>query len=288
MLITRNRRMTGFAFTYDNWGTNPASTIGTSVVPGASDAEGNWTQIASAANIAQDCYWLYFQVHSGATAAAAKNHLLDIGVDPAGGTSYTAFVSNLQVGSAPSLTAAGNREFCFPMYIKGGTSVAVRIQGTQATAGTARVAARFYGRPTNMDVVPIGMYSQTMGTPSGSLGQAFTPGNASDGSWADLGATTRDMFWWQLGYGINNGTVTAEYTYIELAYGDATTKDTIFKIMHGGTTGETCGLAAQTSLIPCAAYQHVPAGMHIYIRGRCNNAPDTGYHATVVGIGGIG
>jgi hypothetical protein len=30
----------------------------------------------------------------------------------------------------------------------------------------------------------------------------------------------------------------------------------------------------------------VPAGVNIYIRGRCNGAPDTGYNATVIGIGG--
>lgn len=278
--------LSAFNFTFDNWGTNPASTAGTSVTPGASNAEGSWTQIASSANIAQDCYWLYLQVHSGATSAAAKNHLLDIGIDPAGGTSYTAFVSNLQVGASPALTAAGAREFIFPIFIKAGSSVAVRIQGSNGTAGTVRVMAWFYGQPSRPENVPVGTIAQTFGTITNSNGQSFTPGNAADGSWVDLGATSTPLWWFQVGYGIDNATITAEYTYLEVAWGDGTNKHSMFKVMHGGTTGETAGLAAQTQMLACAAYNPVPAGVNIYIRGRCNNAPDTGYHATVIGIGG--
>lgn len=278
--------LSAYSFTYDNWGANPSSTIGTSVIPGASNVEGSWTQIASSANIAQDCYWVYLQVHSGASSTQAKNHLLDIGVDPAGGTSYTAVISNIQVGASPSLTVAGNREFCFPWFIKGGSSVAVRIQGNNVTAGTVRVAARFYGLPTRPEASPVGALSQTFGTITNSNGQSFTPGNAADGAWVDLGATASPLWWWQLGYGVDNSAITAEYTYLEVAWGDASNKHTMFKMMHSGSVGETAGLAAQTHLLGCAAYNPVPAGANIYIRGRCNNAPDTGYHATVIGIGG--
>lgn len=278
--------LSAYGFTYDNWGANPGSTIGTSVTPGSSNSEGSWTQIASSANIAQDCYWLYLQVHTGATSANAKNQLLDIGIDPAGGTSYTAFLSNLQVGASPALTAAGAREHVFPIFIKAGSSVAVRIQGSNATAGTVRCAARFYGQPSRPENVPVGTIAETFGTITNSSGQSVTPGNAADGSWVDFGATSQNLWWWQMGYAIDNGTITAEYTYIEIAFGDGTNKVPIFKVMHSGTTSETCGLAAQTQMLACAAYRPVPAGAHIYIRMRCNNPPDTGYHATVVGIGG--
>lgn len=284
--MLHNPGLSAFNFTYDNWGTNPASTIGTSVTPGASNSEGSWTQIASSANIAEDCFWLYLQVHSGATASTIKSQLLDIGIDPAGGTSYTAFLSNLVIGASPALTVAGNREFVFPIFIKAGSSVAVRIQGVAATAGTVRVAARFYGKPTRPEVVPNGAYSETLGTITNSSGQSVTPGNAADGSWTDLGATTRDLWWFQLGHQIDNTTITAENTYLEVAWGDASNKHTMFKVMHGGTTSETCGLSAQTQMLACAAYNPVPAGAHIYVRGRCNNSPDSGYNVSVVGIGG--
>lgn len=276
----------GYAFTYDNWGANPSATPGTSVVPGATNAEGAFTAIASSANIAQDCYWAHFSISGGATSAAAKNQLLDIGVDPAGGTSYTAVISNLVIGQSPLLTAAGRVEHLFPIFIKSGSSVAVRIQGSNGTAGTVRICAKFFGQPTNPLANPVGAFSQTFGTITNSNGQSFTPGNAADGTWADLGALTAPLWWWQMGYQIDNGTVTAEYTYIDVAYGDASNKHVIFREMHGGTTGETAGFAMQTQKDVCAAYRPVPAGQNIYIRGRCLNAPDTGYNATVVGIGG--
>lgn len=278
--------LSAFNFTFDNWGANPSATIGTSVTPGASNAEGSWTQIASSANIAEDCYWLYVQIHTGATSGAAKNQLLDIGIDPAGGTSYTAFLSNLAVGASPALSAAGAREHVFPIFIKAGSSVAVRIQGSNATAGTVRVAARFYGRPTRPEVVPRGARSQTFGTITNSNGSSVTPGNAADGSWVDLGAVSQPLWWWQIGYQVDNTTITAEYTYLEVAWGDASNKIRMFKVMHGGTTSETCGLAAQTQMLAAAAYNPVPAGANIYVRARCNNSPDTGYNVTVVGIGG--
>lgn len=273
-------------FVYDNWGTNPSATPGTSIVPGASNAEGSWTAIASSGNISEDIYGFYIQVFGGATAANAKNHLLDIGVDPAGGTSYVAIISNLVCGASPALTVAGAREFFFPMFIKAGSAVAVRIQGSNATAGTVRVCAQFYGKPSAGHLLPVGSYSETIGTITNSNGVSFTPGNAADGSWVDLGVTAKPLWWWQLGYQIDNGTITAEYTYIELAFGDASNKHTIFKTMHGGTTGETCGLATQTPMLSLAAYCPVKAGEHLYVRGRCNNAPDTGYNAVAVGIGG--
>lgn len=278
--------LSSFGFTYNNWGTNPASTPGTSVVPGASNAEGSWTQIASSADLDADCYWLHIQVSGGATASTIKSQLLDIGVDPAGGTSYTAAISNLVMGASPAVSAAGGTEFLFPLFIKAGSSVAARIQGAAATAGTVRVIANFFGRPSRPELVPVGTYSETLGTITNSSGPTLTPGNAADGSWLDLGATSRAMWWWQLGYQIDNTTITAEYTYLEVAWGDGSNKHRIFRSMHCGTTGETCGLNMKNGLLMCAAYQPVPAGAHIYVRGRCNNAPDSGYNVVVVGIGG--
>lgn len=273
------------SFTYDNWGANPSATIGTSVTPGTSSAEGSWTQVASSGNIAQDVYGFYLKIFAGATSGASKLHVLDIGVDPAGGTSYSAVITDLVCGDSPSLTVAGNREHYFPFFIKAGSSVAVRISGSNATPGTVRVAMRFYGVLSNQMQFPAGTYSESYGV-TGTAGTSITPGNAADGSWVSLGTTSNPIWWWQLGYQIDNTTITAEYTYLTLAVGDASNKKNVFTIMHGGTTGETCGLAAQTQMLWHAAYQPVPAGTNVYVRGRCNNAPDTGYQVGVIGIGG--
>ncbi len=282
-----NSKHSSTFWTYDNWGANPSATIGTSVTPGASNNLGSWTQVASAANIAEDVYGFYLQVIGGATASATKPQLLSIGVDQAGGTSYSDIISDFQIGMSPAVTVSGVRQHYFPFFIKAGSSVAVRIRGANATAGTVRIAVRFYGRPSDSLLLRAAHYSETFGAvTASSLGTTVTPGNAADGGWEDLGALTNPLWWWQIGYCINNSTVTAEYTYLEVAYGDASNKQIIFKEMHSGTTGESCGLVAQTQLLSIAAYNEVAAGNNIYVRARCINAPDTGYNVTVVGLGG--
>lgn len=272
---------------YDNWGSNPSATPGTSVTPGASNSEGSWTQIASSGNIAQDVKAFMIRVSDGATTSAAKNQLMDIGVDPAGGTSYSAIISNVVCGdSAPFTAASGGHNFQFPMAIKSGSSVAVRIQGSNGTAGTVRVGAKFYGYPSAPETFPVGSFSETIGTITNSSGVSVTPGNAADGSWTSLGTTTNPLWWWQIGYQIDNGTITAEYTYIDLAYGDGSNKHIIRRDMHGGTTAEQIGVAFKSNLNFFECYAPVPAGSTIYARMRCNNSPDTGYNMVAVGIGG--
>lgn len=275
------------SFTYDNLGANPGATPGTSVTPGATNAEGSWTQVATGANIAQDVYGFWLRVSDGATSTAAKNHLLDVGVDPAGGSAYSAIISNIVCGASAAITATGGgQQFFFPYYITAGSSVAVRIQGSNGTAGTVRVGIKFYGQPSRPEALKTGSFSETIGTITNSNGVSFTPGNAADGSWVSLGTTTNPLWWWQLGYQIDNGTITAEYTYIQIAHGDGSNKHVILTTMHGGTTGETCGAPINGNLNPFEAYCPVPAGANIYIRGRCNNAPDTGYNGVAIGIGG--
>ena len=277
--------LTGYAFTYDNWGASPSAAPGTAVTPGATNAEGAWTAVASSANIAQDCYWISLNVSGGTTSGAAKNHLLDIGVDPAGGTSYSAIISNVACGGTAAL-GAGLRCFRFPFFIKSGSSVAVRVQGSNATAGTVRVCAKFYGQPTNPENVPVGAIAQTFGTIASSNGTSFTPGNAADGTYVSLGTATTPLWWWQIAPQIDNVTTSAHQTYVDLAVGDVTNKRVISRLFLYSTTAEILGdaIAQNHSCIDC--YWPVPAGAELWIRGRNNTTPVTGFNATVIGIGG--
>lgn len=274
-----------FNFQFDNWGANPSSTPGTSVSAGLSDAEGAWTQIASGADITQDVYALLLRVSNGAAGGALRNHLLDIGVDPAGGASYTPLVMDIVCGQSAWMGSSG-LIFLLPLFIPAGSSVAVRVQGGHSAANTVHVGARFYGAPSRPELTRAAQYAETIGTITGSQGVTFTPGNAADGAWVLLGTTTRDLWWWQIAYSISNSNITAEYTYIEIAHGDATNKHVIMRLLHAGSTGETCGMPLTDNLSTFAAYCPVPAGTNIYIRGRCSAAPDTGYNAVAIGLGG--
>lgn len=272
---TQNR----FEWNYFN-ASGVSFTPGTSVVPGASNAEGSWTQVASAANIANDVYLVWVWLTGGATSAQVKQHLLDIGVDPAGGTSYAAVLSDIVCGSS-QLCQAGGRHFCFPLFIKGGSSVAVRIQGSNSTAGSVRVAVKFYGNPTRPEMVRAGSFSETIGAITASGGVAFTPGNGVDGAWVSLGTTTKPLWWWQVCVQIDDSTMTGSATAVDLAYGDGTNKTPILEDEYlAAGNGEQHFNAIQLN-----CYKEVPAGSEIFVRGRCSTTPDAGNNVVAVGIG---
>lgn len=279
MLATLGSR---FCWTYNN-ASAPNVTPGTSVTPGASNAEGSWTQIAAAASITQDVWGILLWINGGNTSTSAKNHALDIGVDPAGGTSYTERVANMLCGQSHA-GSTGGYFYYLPLFIKAGSAVAVRIQGSAGTAGTVRVAAKFFGKPSRPEMVRAGSFAETIGFVSNAVGTSFTPGNSgAEGSWVSLGTTTRALWWWQLCVQINNTTTTALNYACDLAFGDASNKHMIIQdlpVILNGTAEQT------TQLLVPNSYCEVPAGATIYVRGSCSGTTVSGFNATAVGIGG--
>lgn len=269
---------------YSNLGTLPSSTVGGLVTSGASADTESATPLvlATSAQTTEDIYWIELLVHA-TTGTGARNILMDFGFDPAGGTSYTWVVNNLITGGAGTLVTGPTR-YSFPFYIPAGSQIAVRTQCNQASI-TQRVVANFYGSASRQETFPRAAYSVTVGTPSGSNGQSFTPGTNNYGSYTDLGSLSRDCWYWQICYGINNGTITAEYVFAELSWGDASNKIPITTEMHVGNTSELI-LRHGFGTVGISSWHRVPAGANLYVRGSCNGAPDTGYNALAIGFGG--
>lgn len=263
----------------------PSTTPGTSVTPGAANAEGSWTEIASAASIAADIYALRLLISGGSSNNASKEHLLDLGIDPAGGTGFAQKIANILCGSSSNAVDSG-RQYYFPFFIKAGSSVAVRIQGSNGTPGTVRVMAEFFGNPTQPPLIRAGVYSETIGAITNSSGVGFTPGNTgAEGAWQSLGTTVNPLWWWQLAVGIDQSATTALMYFMDLAYGDAGNKVFILRnhrVHFPGTAERT------SSLLECSpsCYCDVPAGATLYVRGSCSGTAVTGFNAVAIGIGG--
>ncbi len=254
-----------------------------SVTPGASNAEGSWTQVASAANVLHDVYWIEVVISGGTTSGAAKNHLLDIGIDNAGGSSYTAVINNIVCGQSGA-TSEGGVRYLFPFFIKAGSTIAARIQGSNGTAGTVAVQVKLRGRPANPQAMLVGQYAETVGTITNSNGVSLTPGTAAFGSYVSLGVTVKPLWWWQVCAQFNSSTTATKQYYFELSWGDASNKRVILPWSRGYISG-----TAENYLHPLDAfgYHYVPAGSTIYIRGgTVANATDSGCNAVAVGIGG--
>lgn len=271
-----------FAWSVDNWGTNPSNTYGTSVVPGASDAEGSWTQVLAA--LTYEARYLKVIVHSGATSTAAKPHLLDIGVDPAGGTSYTAIISNVVCGQSQTPNGGGGYSFGFWIYIPAGSTVAARVQGSNATAGTVRVAVKAFGLPSRPEMIPMCTITETIGTITGSSGVTITPGNAADGAWTSIGTNTYPLKSVQLAVQQNNATTASLYYWFELAVGDGTNYFTLIRLSYNTTSTESVLELTRGNLDAANAMVDIPAGSTLYVRGRCSAAPDSGWSAVAIGM----
>jgi hypothetical protein len=269
-----------------NMPTNPGTSMGTVVTPGISDAEGSWTLLFSAGTVDAPLYGFDLWIYAGYLSGQAKNFLADIGIDPAGGSSYQPIISNIICGESGSLaTSYHGHKLFFPIYIPQGASIACRIQGSHAIATTSRVLMMLYKRGAFPECFPQGFFCETIGSITNSNGVSFTPGNATDGSWVQLGTTTLPLWWWQHTFQCDNATAGAEYLYIDLAYGDASNKVIINRTIGVISASENLSTELGAYEWP-RCYCPVPAGSNIYIRGRCNDAPNTGYNALAYGIGG--
>lgn len=260
----------------------PSTSVGTSVTPSGSG--GNWTRVRTAAEVSEDVECIFLCIGSTSSSGANRLVSVDVGVDPAGGSSYSTVLSRLLCGKANTIYNTGGTKFVFPLRIKAGSSIAVRGLSNYTTS--FYVIIKLYGKRGRSGVFPVGTYSQTIGYSSAATGTSFTPGANNYGGYYTLGTTTKDLWWWQSAWALSNSTVTAEYVNIQFAWGDSSSKRIIHTRLHAGTTSETCLDTLGENLVWHASYCEVPAGSTLYVRGNGYSSPDTGYSALLIGIGG--
>lgn len=257
--------------------------MGTGVTPGTAPTFGAWAQVANGANIANDVYGVAICINNGATSAAVRNTLVDLGVDNAGGTSYLTKIPYLQGGSAsPYGLGSSGIWYYFPLYINRGSTVAVRAMSTLTTAFSCLVY--FYGQPRRIDAVRAGSYVDAYGfNTTGAVGTLVTPGTAAEGTWTQLGTTTNNYWWWQCGFNNADSTMTAAILHADLAAGTATNKKILFENQIWQTTG-----AEQIScnLNTANAYNNTKTGDIIYGRLQHSGTLDTGSAMIAYGLGG--
>lgn len=261
-----------------------SGTPGTAVASnGTADVEGAWIQIATSGNIANEVWLLVIGVWAIANAVTARRAHIDVGIDPAGGSSYTPIIENLLCGQAGTF-AQGGAYFHFPIRIPSGSSVAVRHQNSSVSI-SARVAGWFFGKPSHPEVVWRGQVCETIGSSGTTGGTSFTPGNGAEGSRVSLGTVTRAAKWFQLGVQINNTVVATDAHHIDLDWSDDATN--YFPIITNmplniPTTNETVARSAAHNLLNCHA--DVPAGATLYVRGWSSAAPPTGFQALAYAV----
>jgi len=275
-----------------NWNTSsidgqrPAAAMGQIITPG-NNTKGSYNILLSSSNVTRDIYGLNININSNFVAANARDALLDIGVDTAGGSNYVAYIPNLIASCASNLNLGGGLSYFFPIFIPSGSSVAARASVNNVTPGTLRCFVQAFGAPKSPQLSKAGSKVTAFGvTLTGSAGIAVPVGTTSDGPWVALATNISQSCWfWQVGMGCNDSTMTANGMYfVDLAYGDATNKHIIIKDLNINVP--TANEALSTSGAEMGCYRNVPSGSNIYGRVQCSGTADSLISLIAYGVSG--
>lgn len=252
-------------------GTRPALSVDTTVTPGT-NAMGSYAQLIAGASVTADIWEIEITVN--ARTASGRDHLVTIGVDPAGGTSYTDLITELVCGPSSPVVVdwlPGGVVYRFPLKIKSGSSI-----GAQASASTGTtnigVSCILYGRPSRPELLRCGSFVTSLGTTlASSNGTAITPGTTSEGSWTAIGSTlSKDHFYAEFGYGINDTSMAGALLHVDVGIGDGSNKRVIIQSAPIFTaSNNTLGK-------PFAGrYVNAKSGDQLYARAQSSAALDT-------------
>lgn len=274
--------VSGFNFIAGNLvGVRPGGAAQGVVLTPGNNTYGSYTQLLAGASVSQDCYGILINVNSGAVSAAARDILVTLGIDAAGGTSYTDWIKHLIASCcSPMGTMAGGMWYYFPLYIKAGTSIAAKASVNNATVGTLRCNIWVFGAPDNPHNLRVGNGVDTIGAvTASSAGTSVTPGTTAEGAWANLGSTTRDCFAWQSGFAINNATITALEYFFDIASDNNANPNLI-------QMDNVCWATAteQLAFTQWPAFKEVKAGTPIYGRAQCSGTPVSGCSMIAYGV----
>ena len=262
-------------------GTRPSATTGAAVTP-AQNAYGSYATLLSGAQVTDDVYEWEVCINSVGISATARDCVVSIGFDPSGGTSFSGFV-DLVCGPASSHNLlAGGTWYCFPVFVKAGTSIGAAASVNSSNLANISVFIRCKCQPSHPEALKVGSYIDSFGVAlATSNGTAVTEGGASEGTWVQLGsALTRPCWYWEFGYGTNNATMSAQVGYVDIGIGDAVNK----RIAIANAPFFTSG-SEQLSKADAGTYAKAAIGDIVYGRSQSSGG-NTGASITAYGVGG--
>ena len=261
-----------WGWSFDSRTDRPSATDGTSTTPGNNSKGSYSSAIVSSANMAFDAWWIEVFISSGAGSAAARDTLVDIGMDPAGGTSYSVLIPDLLGSSSAPYATFGGHSYAFPLHVPAGAQLAARSSVNNATGGTPRVAIAVYGAPSNPEMCWKGRSVQALGITSGSsAGTSITSGTTSDGSWTSLGTLTDDAHYFECGFGISNSAMAALGYHLDVGCGVSTGDVVVIQDCCASTTA-----AEQVTKFSRGRFADIAEGLNVYGRMQCSGTADTG------------
>jgi hypothetical protein len=261
----------------------PSSTQGATITPG-NNTPGSWTQIMGPTSTAS--HVIEIIVGGIGVSASATDSLTDIGIDPAGGTSYTTMIPSLLSSYAVGVNSNNAGFGCswlFPVYIPAGATIAARGSINNATVGTQQVYCKLY-RALDPSRVRTGTGVIAYGaTAASSTGTAVTFGTAAVGSYTQLGSAVSALapWHWLVSSARASTTTVNASTYVaDLAIGDASNKRVIVARQESATNSNE-----QRGAVHRGFNGQSAVGDLVYVRGWAGDAATT-YTAIAYGVYG--
>lgn len=267
-------------------GTRPAMAFGASVTPNQNDiANATYASLIAGASVTREISDVLICVNTANAVGAARDCIVTIGIDPAGGSSYTTLISNLVCGPAGSYSGAASNGgpvwFRLPVRIPSGSSVGAKASVNSSTLTAINVFCELRGSPSHP--ARAGSVVESLGvTTASSSGTSVTPGTSSDGSYVEIGTLTRPCCFLAWGVGVNDGTMSNNTFSVDIAIGNASSKRIV--VPNGfvfTAANEATGKHAQ------GAYVEGATGDIVYARMQCGpNASDSSVSVACYAVGG--
>lgn len=251
-----------------------ADSTHTITVTGSATAhtKGAWVQVFTA--LAFDVFEVNVYVAGTGVNGSDTSGLLDVGADPAGGTSYTAVIPNLLIGHTPAGTNLSESGMVtVPVYIPAGATVAIRNQGI-VTSDVAEVGLTVHGGIPTSDPYPqIGLvvdYGTATASSSGT-----TPANAIAnvlGAWVELtAATTHPHRGLTVAMqGADNSFVASEFL-VDIGIGAASSEVAIIERIHAfGHQAEELWITTNGRVY----HRPIPEGSRLAVRAQSSAADE--------------
>lgn len=263
-----------------------SASYGATVTP-AENAYGSYATVLAGGSVTDDAFGIFVFIHGIGVATLAKDALVTIGVDPAGGTSFTDLIPDLiasSAGAIDTVSAGAGIMYWFPLKIKAGSTIGAKASVNNATVGTAQVAVILQCRPSHPHLVRAGTFVRAFGiTAATSKGTAITTGTTSDGTYVQMGSALAEPLWFfQAALARNDNAMGYAQVAIDLAIGSSTSvnRQIIFDQMVWTTTSEM--INAQYN----GVFANGAVGDLLFVRGQTSGTGTTNWSAAAYGVGG--
>lgn len=260
-----------FSFQYGGLSVGPNNNgVGTNLNSAGVGSYGAYTTVVSAGNVTEDCYGIYINLNTIASRTSMPL-LATVGIDPAGGTSFTDIIKDVSGAQATAnLYDIGGHGYYFPVFIPAGSTIGIKTAGrTGISSSSAQIFGfvQLFGAPRSPEAVKVGQNVQSYGTDlTNAMGVTVSLANNTTGAWVELGTVGSDEypFFWDVSLCANSSNLPQSSFNVDLAIGDASNK----KIVIQGKRVLAFTSEALSSFNPCqmGGYMQAAPGDKIYGR----------------------